>query len=351
MGKYSEVMHKCAYAIIFQRCGANLDQARLVNMEEIDKIGDAIRAARMYYYQNLTTEAIALELNMSRSTISRLLSYARQNGLVDIRIIDPNEHPQLLEKRIVGKFKIKRAHVVPVPAILSEAEWLERVAQYTANYLNSIFDSNMIIGIAWGTTTSAISRHLLPKTTYNTQVVQLNGAGNTKTMGIEYASEIIMHFALNYQASAHLFPVPTFFDFAETKKALWEERSIRRLLDLQKTADFLLYSIGAVNAGIPSHVYSGGYLEKKDYLELEKEGLVGDIATVFFRQDGSFNNILLNDRASGPDLELFQKKYGICVVSGLAKVKGLYAALRGGLIKELILDEPTARYLVDNYLS
>jgi len=317
-------------------------------MDDMDKIAEAIRAARMYYYQNLTTEAIAHELNMSRSTISRLLSFARQQGLVEIRIVDPNEHPQLLEQKIIERFKIKRAHVVPVSEIVSEAEWLEHVAQYTANYWNSIFDSNMILGIAWGTTTSAISRHLVLKATRNSQIVQLNGAGNTQTMGIEYASEIIMRFSQNYQAIAHLFPVPTFFDYAETKKALWEERSISRLLDLQNKADLLLYSIGSVNAGIPSHVYSGGYLEKRDIHELEKEGLVGDIATVFFREDGSFNNIAINNRASGPSLDLFQKKYGVCVVSGLAKVRGLFAALKGGLMKELIVDEPTARRLVED---
>jgi len=319
-------------------------------MEETDKTVDAIRAARMYYYQNMTTEAIAHELNMSRSTISRLLSFARRQGLVEIRIVDPNEHTQLLEQKIIERFKIKRAHVVPVSDIVSEAEWLERVAQYTANYWNSIFDSNMILGIAWGTTTSAVSRHLVLKATRNSQIVQLNGAGNTQTMGIEYASEIIMRFSQNYQAIAHLFPVPTFFDYAETKKALWEERSISRLLDLQNKADLLLYSIGSVNAGIPSHVYSGGYLEKRDIQELEREGLVGDIATVFFREDGSFNNVAINNRASGPSLDLFQKKYGVCVVSGLAKVRGLFAALKGGLMKELILDEPTARRLVEDYI-
>jgi deoxyribonucleoside regulator len=319
-------------------------------MEDSDKIADAIQAARMYYYQNMTTEAIAQELSMSRSTISRLLSFARRQGLVDIRIVDPNEHPQHLEQKIVERFKIKRVHVVPVPDILGEAEWLDRVAQYTANYMNSKFDSNMILGIAWGTTTSSVSRHLVLKATHNSQIVQLNGAGNTQTMGIEYASEIIMRFSQNYQAIAHLFPVPTFFDYAETKKALWEERSIQRLLDLQNKADLLLFSIGAVNAGIPSHVYSGGYLEKQDYLELEKEGLVGDIATVFFREDGSFNDVAINNRASGPNLDLFQKKYGICVVSGLAKVQGIQAALKGGLMKELIVDEPTARKLVDEFV-
>jgi deoxyribonucleoside regulator len=319
-------------------------------MDNYDKINDAIRVARMYYYRNLTAEAIASEMNMSRSTISRLLQFARQNGLVDIRIVDPNEHPQQFEKKIIEHFNIKRAHVVAVPDIAGEAEWLERVAQYTANYLNSIFDSNMILGIAWGTTISGISKHLLPKPTHNSLIVQLNGAGNTKSMGLNYAGEIITQFAKNYQAVAELFPVPTFFDYPTTKEALWKESSIRRLLDLQQKANLLLYSIGAVNAGIPSHVYSDGYLNKNDYSEIKNGGLAGDIATVFFREDGSFDHIPINQRASGPNLELFKNKHGICVVSGLAKVKGLYAALSGQLISELIIDEPTARNLVENYI-
>jgi deoxyribonucleoside regulator len=319
-------------------------------MEDREKSSDALKVARMYYYQNMTTETIARELNVSRSTVSRLLTFAKEQGLINIQIVDPNEHPQLLEKKIVELFGIQRAHVVPVPGVAGEGEWLSRVVQYAANYLNSLFDSNMVMGIAWGTTIGAISKFLLPKATHNSQIIQLNGAGNTQSMGIEYASEIIVRFAQNYQAAANLFPVPTFFDFASTKQALWKERSIRRLLDLQNQADLLLYSIGAVNAGVPSHVYSAGYMERADLNELKRLDLVGDIATVFFRGDGSFNGIPLNERTSGPGLELFQRKHGICVVSGYAKVRGLAAALKGRLIKELIIDEPTARNLVEGYI-
>lgn len=321
------------------------------SFSEKDKLESAVRVARLYYYQNLTTEAIASEMQVSRSTVSRLLSFAKETGLVEIRIQDPSEHPRQLEKIILDRFKIEQVHVVPVPEIVGEAEWLERAALYAANYLNSVFDSDMILGLAWGTTTSAISKYLQPKATHNSQIVQLNGAGNTQTTGIDYASEIIMRFAQNYGARAHLFPVPTFFDYAETKNALWKEGSIKRLLDLQQQADLLLYSIGAVNAGVPSHVYSGSYLEKQDYLELEKENIAGDIATVFFRETGSFDRIPLNQRTSGPSLELFQQKRGICIVSGLAKVRGLFAALKGNLMRELIIDEPTARRLVEKYLS
>ena len=172
-------------------------------MNNSEKITDAIRVSRMYFYQDMTMEAIATEMSVSRSTVSRLLNFARLEGLVSVRIVDPTEQPQQLEKKILERFNIKKAHVVPVPDIVGEAEWLERVAQYTANYLNTVFGSNMILGIAWGTTLSAISKHLLQKTTHDSHVVQLNGAGNTQTMGISYASEIISRTGRSF-SSSHL---------------------------------------------------------------------------------------------------------------------------------------------------
>lgn len=321
-------------------------------MEETDRTYHAIHAARLYYYQSLTTEAIALEMGISRSSVSRLLAYARENGLVSIRVIDVEDQPTSLGRIIQSHYKdAKKVHVVPVSHILSESDWLERTAQYAANYLNTIFDSDMIMGVAWGATISAISRHLQPKTTHNSHIVQLNGAGNTRTMGIEYASEIILRFADAYQASVDLFPVPTFFDYVSTKEAMWKERSIKRILELQERANLLLHSIGAVRSGVPSHVYSGGFLEERDYQEIRRLNIAGDIATVFFRQDGTFHNIPLNQRASGPNLELIKQKRAICVVSGLGKAAGLHAALSGGLVKELIVDEPTARLLVNKYIT
>ena len=75
--------------------------------------------------------------------------------------------------------------------------------------------------------------------------------------------------------------------------------------------------------------------------------MIADIATVFFRADGSWRDIALNARSSGPDLDRFKHAaHAICVVSGKSKIAGLRAALRGGYINELVIDEPTARLLV-----
>ena len=307
----------------------------------------AVQVARLYYYQGLTTEAVATELKLSRPKVSRLLSFAKQTGLVEVRIQDALAQPQRLEQDIQRIFGIPSVRVVAVPANSSEDEWLQRVATFSANHLNGLVHSQMTIGIAWGTTLDAISQRLVAKPCKDVDIVQLNGSANVYAFNNYYIGEIFSRFAVNYGARAHLFPVPTFFDYPETKKAMLRERSIQRLSKMIQRADLLIYSIGAVGARIPSHVYVGGYLEKKDFQELRRVGAVGDIATVFFRADGSYDNIPLNARASGPDLSLFQKaKHALCVVSGLGKVAGLRAALKGRLMNELIVDEPTATELL-----
>jgi DNA-binding transcriptional regulator LsrR (DeoR family) len=268
--------------------------------------------------------------------------------LVDIQIHSPLELPARLQSEILSKFGVK-AHVVPVPDQVSDVDRLNRVALSTARILGQFFDSNMSMGIAWGSTVSAISRHLVPKQTHNSHIVQLNGAGNTRTTGLGYASEILRRFGESYGAHVQQFPVPAFFDDPGTKTAMWRERSTQRLLELQANMDVVLFGIGSPFAEIPSHVYSGGYLESADYDELGQDGVVGDVATVFYRSDGSTDEIALNARGTGPDFSVLRRiPRRICVVSGRSMVSSLLGALRAGLVTDLILDEGTARLLLES---
>jgi deoxyribonucleoside regulator len=307
---------------------------------------DALRAAQMYYLQDLTMDAIARELRTSRSTVSRLLSMARETGLVQIQVNNPSERAPALEQQIRRRFNVE-AHVVPVADTINDTEVLDRVAIQAARTIGPLVDSNAIIGVAWGSTLSAVSHHLTRKQTHDSTVVQLNGAGNTQTTGISYASEILRRFGQAYGARVEQFPVPAFFDHAETKKAMWEERSVRRILDLQGRMTMAIFGVGSIGAGIPSHVYSGGYLEREDLDALENDRVVGDVATMFFRADGSHRDVLLNRRSTGPDLDQLRTVLRrICVVSGESKINGLRGALAAGLATDLILDESSARRLV-----
>lgn len=306
----------------------------------------ALTAAHLYYMQDLTMEAIARELHTSRSSVSRLLSHARETGLVDIQIHSPQESAEHLATLIRTRYGVA-AHLVPMPDHTSDVDRLERVAMSAARQLNRFLDANMTLGVAWGSTMSAVSRHLVPKTLGGTEIVQLNGAGNTRTTGIIYASEILRRFGRAYGAHVQQFPVPAFFDDPETKRALWRERSMRRVLEVQEGMQVALFGLGSPFAEVPSHVYIGGYLEPEDYRSLSEDGVVGDVATVFFRGDGSWRDVVLNARASGPDLDQLRRTARrICVVAGLSKLTSLRGALAAGLVTDLVIDEPLARALV-----
>lgn len=300
----------------------------------------------MYYLQDLTMDTIARELRTSRSTVSRLLSSARETGLVQIEIRSPLDTAPELERIIRNEYGVD-AHVVPVLDTLNDAETLDRVAMQAARTIGPLIDSNAIIGIAWGATLSAVSRHLTRKITHDSIVVQLNGAGNMQTTGITYASDIMRRFGTAYGARVEQFPVPAFFDHAATKTAMWNERSVQRILELQQRMSIAIFGVGSVDSDYPSHVYAGGYLDENDLNMLAGSDVVGDVATVFFRADGSSDGITLNERSTGPSHEqLRQVRRRICVVSGASKINGLRGALAAGLATDLIVDEATARRLV-----
>ena len=307
----------------------------------------AVQVARLYYHQGLTSDEVARELSLSRPKVSRLLTFAKQTGLVEIHIHDPQAHPKSLEAQLKQRYPFITPHVVSVPMGSNEDAWLERVAVATANLLNANLRPRQVVGLAWGTTLDAVSRALTPKNIPDLTFVQLNGSANSLDLVSGFVTDTIARFAQNYGAQAHLFPVPTFFDDPRTKKAMWRERTIRHILDIQEKADVLIYSVGSVTAKIPSHVYVAAYLDEPDLQELGDAGAIGDIATVFYRADGSFADIPFNKRASGPSLAITRKvKSAICVVSGLGKVSALRGALEGRLMNTLVLDEITAHALL-----
>ena len=153
------------------------------------------------------------------------------------------------------------AHVVPVPDHASDVDRLDRVALSAARILGQFVDSNQIVGVAWGSTMTAMSRHLMPKPVHNSEIVQLNGSGNMRTTGILYASELLRRFGEAYGAHVQQFPVPAFFDDPDTKRAMWRERSTRATARAAGTMDVAVFGLGSPFAEVPSHVYQGGYLE------------------------------------------------------------------------------------------
>jgi deoxyribonucleoside regulator len=318
-------------------------------MKRNDEIYEnALKVAHLYYYHGLTTEAIAKEINFSRPKVSRLLSFAREEGLVEIKIIDKNSLIRPVEKGLIERFKaLHELSVVSVPETLNKQECLERVAQFTANYLNTVFEPNQLCGLSWSPAIIEVCKHLTQKKIPRLRFVQLHGNYTSNQSG--FIARIMYDFTKNYQAKATILPAPAFFDYPETKSALWQEHCIQQVLDIQKKADILLFSICDFESDIKNHqLYLDGFINDKDIESLKEQNVIGEISAIFFRQNGSYADISLNARSSGCSLDLFKNvAHSICIISSSSAIPALTAALDSGYISELIIDEITARNLLE----
>jgi DNA-binding transcriptional regulator LsrR (DeoR family) len=75
-------------------------------------VAAAYTAARLYYGDDLSQQAVAERLNVSRSTVSRLLQLARDTGIVRIEVRPPSPSVEL-SASLAGALELRRAVVVP----------------------------------------------------------------------------------------------------------------------------------------------------------------------------------------------------------------------------------------------
>jgi DNA-binding transcriptional regulator LsrR (DeoR family) len=158
---------------------------------------------------------------------------------------------------------------------------------------------------------------------------------------------LLSQMASAFDASLIPFPTPAFFDDERTRQLMWQESTVRQVLTVRRAANLAVFSVGAFRGPAPSEVYSGGYLTEDAFREFIAHRVVGDVCTVFLREDGTYADIDLNRRASGPtphELRCIPRR--LCVVAGDHKIPSLVGALRAGVVTDLVIDDRTARTLV-----
>ncbi|MDO5672478.1 MAG: sugar-binding domain-containing protein [Actinomycetaceae bacterium] len=308
-----------------------------------DRDSMAHTAASMYHLQGKTMETIAQHLKVSRPTVSRLLTYAQNTGIVTITVNQPAAFSSILQRKLKEVFGVS-AWVVEVPPGTTRIRRLQEVAKVAAAHLTSVVQAGDTIAVAWGNTTAEVAAQMKPAHVPGVTVVQINGAGAATTTGVPHAGAIVSQIAQAFEGHSIHFPVPAFFDHEETRQALVKERSIQRVLTAQQQARIALFGVGSFSSEIPSHVYSGGYLSNREIAMLEEEGAVGDICTVIIRADGTYQDITINRRASGPSpANLRRIPVRICVVSGKSKSVALLGALKAQVPTDLIISSDAAK--------
>lgn len=271
-------------------------------IDETDKRALSVKVAQLYYQNDWRQSRIAAELNLSRPTVSRLLQYARESGIVQIKISNPLVSTQQLAAELKDYYHLDQVIVVP-SEMTASGELLELVGAAAAEYIETIVKDDDTIGLAWGKTIHAIAQHLSPEDVHGVTVVQLKGSvANTKQKN--YAFESVNAFASAFHTLPQYLPLPVIFDHQETKELVEQDTHIKYIMDLGRQADIAVFTVGTVrDSALLFHL---GYFSQAEQEYLQQHA-VGDVFSRFIDQNGSIVAPQINQRTIGIDLEQLKK--------------------------------------------
>lgn len=305
-----------------------------------------VRAAELYYDDNKTQDEIGALLGITRWKAGRLLTQARQRGIVRIDIVHPRARRLGLERELRERFGLKDA--VVIPAADTEAVNAS-VARAAADYLTALRPVPRTLGVSWGRTLSEVADRLPTGWSQNVTVVQING-GVSLNRKAGTAADTAMTIARKAAGQAVILPSPAILERLETKQAIESDRTVGGVLSLAATASAYLYSAGVATAD--SVLVDSGYLTAESVAELGSRGAVGDVVGRFIAADGSIVDPELDARTLGLGHDqLRAANTSIFVVAGESKHPVARAVVSTGLCTVIITDEATAHSLLDAELD
>jgi DNA-binding transcriptional regulator LsrR (DeoR family) len=302
------------------------------------------KVSKLYYEDNLSQDEIVTRLHISRSTISRLLAQAREEGIVKIVVIPPTGTYATLESSIEQKYGIEEVIVADVPAPASPQMMARELGAAAANYLLRVIEPQDVIGVSWGYTIRGMVAALEPKNFPNVRIVQMTG-GIGKPESEAHATELCHRLARTLSCKLALLPAPGIVQNKKTREVYLMDEHVRTAVELLPNITLAFVGVGSLNSYSIS-VRDETILTRSDLDEAIANGAVGDIANRFINEDGQSVQTELNGRIIGIDLDHLRNIPRVVgVAGGSNKLEPIRAALRGKLIDVLITDQATAKTL------
>jgi len=304
------------------------------------------RVLTLYYEEGRNQSQVAAELGLSSAKVNRLIKQAKVEGLVEVKIHTPFRSVFDLEERLKTTFGVKDALIVPKVSNDPTSEMTAIGRAGSARLLQSLRDGDVIC-ISGGKAVYEVVKATETRVNYDVTVVPATG-------GVQG----LYHTDVNYLASelaarlggrAYQLHAPIFVDSPAEKRALLTVRQIRELLDRARRADIALVGVGGVIPGTSSFfdLLSSSDADRESIID--NQAARGELFGHIFDENGRPCAADLSDRLIGVDIDDVRSiPLSIGVAAGSHKVEPIRGVLRGGYLKTLVTDEPTASSVLDS---
>ncbi len=301
-----------------------------------------VKVAQMYYMDEMKQEKIAKELQISRSLISMILTEAKDVGIVQITIKNPQLNNDELSREFESKFNLKKCIIVPT-AVQDPNTLRKLVAQRAVDVFNQEIKESSNVGISWGRTCYEFINQFVSESVYkNVSVVPLIG-GSNQTAHYFQSNEMVRRFAEKLGATPHFIYAPSLNSSIEEKLLFKKSSNMQVILEKWADMDIIVAAVGTL-PDFNSHERETYIGESEIFRILEKSEAVGDICARYFDRDGQFIEDKYFERILGISLDEIRRAHTtIGFAIGLEKVNAILGALKANIFNIFITDEQTAK--------
>lgn len=302
------------------------------------------RVAYLYYIENKTQSEIARELDIYRTTISRMLKEARDSGLVKISIDGTDSRVFALEQELKMRFNLVNVIIAETETHYSDEEKNDALSVEAANYFKRVIKDDMAIGVSWGQTLGDAIRLIESRKKVNATFVPLVG-GPSQINTMYHVNTLIYELGRKFSANGLYINAMVIQEDVKTCEAILKSKYFQEIKNYWKNLDVALVGVGGVLNSKNSQWRD--LLSDNDIEMMKLREVVGDCCCRFYDYEGKIISSELSDRTIGLTLEqLSQVPISIGVARGVHKVRAIKPLLDKKIINHLITDEETAILLL-----
>lgn len=299
----------------------------------------------LYYVENKSQNDIANELELNRTTVSRMIKQVQSEGMVEIKINNIPEEVFKLETRLKEKFGMKHLIIVENQHVKTETEKEKNLLAEAAYYLGRIIKAENIVGVTSGKTLAHLTELVKSNKVTDATFVPLIGSPE-KTSFDTHVNTITHTLSQAFKGKSVFMNASLVQESKELKDQIQASKNFDELNHYWKNLDIALVGIG--NPYTENASQWREILSELEINELHKEGIVGDCCGNFYDKNGTIIKNELYYRTVGIGLEgMLKIPNSIGVARSVEKVPAIIGALKSKAINTLITDEETARAILE----
>lgn len=309
---------------------------------QINSEGQIHLAARLYYVDGLGQAEVAKLVKVSQAKVSRLLSLAREKGIVRISVADYQSRSTVLEKQLSKRFQLRNVIVIRTVEGLSSAESRHMVAHFAAPIIAQTVLPGSALAIGGGHALEELVQ-FLPRENKNVTVVQAMGGVDPNIAPFDSLT-LGQLLADKWAGRFYMFNAPAVLPDKRTRDTFLDLEHIRSVNAKLKEVDVALIGVGTLEQSV---FVERNIFGKEGFDRFRKCGAIGEICGRYFDAEGKECDTPYRDRIIGISLETLREIPDVIgVVAGADRAAAVKAAITSCVLKSLIIDEIGAQALL-----